>query len=256
MTGTGKSGIRMAATPLIMEASPLDAILLMLSPVTFGFDVPHGNGQPVLTIQGLGVSDSFLSPLNLWLRTVGYNSYPSGIGQNIECPETTCQKLESRAQEIHRETGQKLVYIGHSLGGMLARVLAKRTAGITAAVICIAAPQRGDVRIHPLLFAATRAISAGIALRGDRPLGCFQSTCDCSFVQDARSNSPPNVPVCSIFTRTDGFTDWRSCVDEGPNSTSVEIPLSSHNALSYSPRTFRVIAMALHKAYARPASTA
>src|SRR2546421_381091 len=86
------------------------------------------NWRPVLLIPGFLAGDSTLFPLGASLRALGHKVFYSGIGVNADCPKRTLDRIARRLQEINRITGRKAVVIGHSLGGVYARELARREA--------------------------------------------------------------------------------------------------------------------------------
>ena len=176
-----------------------DWISLRTSPVFFGIGLPRGEGCPVVVVPGLFGSDAYLVELHRWLARVGYHSYYSEIGTNIECPRVAVERLIHTVEKVRRETGSRVRLIGHSLGGLLARGAALRRPDLIAQVITIGTPVNG-LRVHPAVLAAARLINENC---GD----------DClSWLQAPLSGS---VSEASIFSRTDGVVDWRTCVPAG-----------------------------------------
>jgi hypothetical protein len=60
---------------------------------------------------------------------------------------------------------------------------------------------------------------------------------------------PENLGFTSVYLRTDGIVDWRSCLD--PHAHHVEVR-SSHCGMSVNPAVFGVVAEALAAPRAAP----
>ena len=125
--------------------------LLRRDPVFRGIEVPHGNGEPILLIPGFLAGDWSLSVLTEWLNGLGYRVYCSGIGPNIRCPYKTSELLRWRLDYIAKEAKQRVIIIGHSLGGVLARYLGARQPQQVRHIFALGSPIDGSMRIHPLV---------------------------------------------------------------------------------------------------------
>jgi pimeloyl-ACP methyl ester carboxylesterase len=184
-----------------------------------------------------------------WLRRIGYRSYYSRIGRNAECPDLLLERLFATMDHAHEETGSKLRLIGHSLGGLLARSAAVERPEQVAQVICLAAPFN-SIRVHPVILAAAGFVREQI--RGQRQQRveaaqsrreCYTGTCTCRFATAARQEPPLSVPRASIYTKTDGVVDWRSCVEaEAALNTEVR---GTHVGLAFNPEVYRRIGILL-----------
>ena len=86
--------------PLWREAFwPLERMCLHLSPVYYGFGVPHGKGEPVLVVPAFLSSDLLMLEMRLWLRRIGYAPFSSDIILNADCPNETAKLLTCRLLE-------------------------------------------------------------------------------------------------------------------------------------------------------------
>ena len=113
-------GVETTLTPLWREVIwPTEWLRLRVDPVFYGFNVPHGNGEPVLLVPGFMAGDVIMLEMHRWLKRIGYDASLSGILWNTDCPDATAARLLDKVRRIHRETGQKVKLVGHSLGGML-----------------------------------------------------------------------------------------------------------------------------------------
>jgi pimeloyl-ACP methyl ester carboxylesterase len=235
-----------ASTPIWREAFfPLEWLALRASPVYWGFGVPHGSGEPVVVVPGFLASDASLIELYWWLARIGYRPYFSRIGRNVDCPDFQTGRLRETVLRARQETGQRVRLIGHSLGGMLSRNLAKEHPEDVAMVITLGSPFRDAVRAHPLLISAAATIRsyAGTgAARNVRP-SCFSGHCTCTFVKNMLQPGDWEVPRFAVYSRQDGVVEWESCIEDDP-ALNDEVS-ASHLGMVVHAGTYRAIARRL-----------
>lgn len=231
--------------PLWLEVLfPLDWLALHLSPVYYGFGVPHGQGDPVVVVPGFLGDDRYLTEMHLWLRRIGYRAYFSGIGRNVDCPELLTQRLVMTVRQAHADTHRPVAIVGHSLGGMLARAAAEREPGLVKQVITMGSPFRA-VRAHPLVLSAANFVRANIVTerRGRREVtsSCFTPQCSCEFVATLRDEQPSDQYMRSaIYSKCDGVVDWRACIeDEADLNREVT---ATHIGMAFNPDVYRTVA--------------
>jgi pimeloyl-ACP methyl ester carboxylesterase len=187
---------------------------------------PRGDGHPVLVLPAFLHGDAQTRPLRRFLAGCGYLAYGWGLRRNIGPTDAVLLGLERRLDEIGRRHGRRVSLIGHSLGGVLARELAK------------ARPQ--DVRQLILLASPVVQPTASPLEPVYRLLARWHS--DAAARSPAQLNAPPEVPVTAIFTRTDGIVAWRSCLEaSGPHRECVEVR-GAHGTLVRNPAAWRIIA--------------
>jgi triacylglycerol lipase len=190
----------------------------------------------VLLIPGFMAPDLTLYPLARRLRQAGYSTFFAGIWCNADCPVRTLERLEQALREAHRTTGAKIVIIGHSLGGIYARALARRFPQLVERAILLGAPLNdpvGNAR-QPL-----RAMASLMALAHR---ACLAEHADPDHLfRIGLSSTPPEIPETIIYTKSDGIVDWHSCIESGPNVETVEVE-SSHCGMAVSAGAWQVIA--------------
>lgn len=231
--------------PLWREALlGVDWLALRFSPVFQGVGIPHGDGSPVVLIPGFMGSDRYLGDMRSWLGKIAYNPYLSGIGRNVQCPNTLSERLHETMERAYDETGEKVHLIGHSLGGVIARSAAARWPDITASVITLASPFRG-VRAHPLVLVAASFVRGTIAAqraassRKAQP-DCFTGKCSCAFVEALKTDLPRSIVDTAIYTKTDGVVDWERCMSGDPR-VDIEVK-GTHVGLAFNPTVYSHIA--------------
>ena len=188
---------------------------LLLSPLLMR--APKGDGHPVLTLPGFLASDLSMAPMRRYLRELGYDAYAWKMGRNIGGISRMRAALRDRLAEIHAATGRKVSIVGWSLGGVYARDLALQGPDMVRCVVTLGSPFANDVR-------ATNATRLYEALSGE-VVG------DNSELQAAIAGDLP-VPATSIYSRTDGVVNWRTCLLR-PSDTAenIEVHLASHVGL-------------------------
>lgn len=196
--------------------------------------LPRGDGHPVLVLPGFGGDDSSTLLLRSFLRGRGYRARGWGLGTNLGPSREVVQGLRERLREARERSGQQAVsLIGQSLGGVYARELARRFPGSVRQVITLATPARD-------LF-ATRVFRSA---RPQRARSDFRIAPQVA----RRLTRPLPVPSTSIYSKTDGVVNWRSCLlDEAPHSENVRVE-SSHVGMGFSALTLYVIADRLAQA--------
>ena len=117
---------------------------LALDPVFFGAGVPPGDGHPVMVLPGWLANDRYLQPLLGWLGRVGYMPVASGIKRNSGRLRPLIRETGERLAAAVRENGRPASLIGHSLGGVLARGIARERPELVRQVITIGAPLNLD----------------------------------------------------------------------------------------------------------------
>jgi pimeloyl-ACP methyl ester carboxylesterase len=244
VTETDLAGYEPTGSPIWLEALfPLDWIALHASPVYYGFGVPRGHGEPVILVPGFLGDDRYLTELHLWLRRIGYRSYFSGIGRNVDCPELLTQRLVMTIKQAYLETNRPVSIIGHSLGGMLARAAAYREPDKVKQVITMGSPFR-SVRAHPLILSAANFVRSNIVRerrhRREVKHGCFTPECSCSFVTTLLSRPMPLFRHNAIYSKVDGVVDWRTCVEEDA-SLNREVT-ATHIGMAFNPDVYRTVA--------------
>src|SRR6058998_2808324 len=99
---------------------------LLQDPVFRGRGVPRGDGRPVLLIPGFLSGDWSLRVLHGWLQRIGYSAYLSGINLNVRHSEHMLAGLRHRLALVQAERHARVSLVGHSRGGLLAKVLSQR----------------------------------------------------------------------------------------------------------------------------------
>ncbi len=238
-----------APPPLWREALfGLDWMSLRASGVYWGLGVPHGQGEPVVVVPGFLATDASLVELFWWLSRLGYRPRFSNIGRNADCPDVAASRLLETIQEVHRETGQRVRLIGHSLGGLLSRSIALGFPEHVALVISMGSPFREAGTAHPALVAATEALRgpAGRHVARNLKPSCFSTHCECTFARSMAAPGGYGVAHYAIYSKNDGVVKWEDCAEEDP-SLNDEVGCT-HLGMAFHPGVYRALARRLRQA--------
>ncbi len=151
----------------------------------------------MLTLPGFLASDLSMAPMRRYLKELGYDAYAWKMGRNIGGVARMRAALRDRLGEIHAATGRKVSIVGWSLGGVYARDLALQAPDMVRYVVTLGSPFANDVR-------ATNATRLYEALSGE-------AVEDNPELRNAIAGDLP-VPTTSIYSRTDGIVNWRTCL--------------------------------------------
>jgi pimeloyl-ACP methyl ester carboxylesterase len=193
-------------------------------------NAPQGDGHPVLVMPGFTGSDGSTRVMRAFLRRLGYYTHAWRLGRNWGPTDRIIDGLAERFETLSDEHGQKLSLIGHSLGGIYARELARRAPDRVRQVITLGSPIRwrrdSDSNVSPLY----RSLQ-GLHSERARQAPVLAS-----------DHLPGSVPLTAIVTRSDGVVDWRSCSVDPTERVECIVVRGSHTGLIHNVATLHIVA--------------
>jgi pimeloyl-ACP methyl ester carboxylesterase len=213
------------APRVLMELSYLSMTAALLR------QAPRGDGHPVLVLPGFVTSDRSTRILRLYLDDLGYDAHGWELGRNLgpKAIGARGERLTRRLLAVHRATRSKVSLVGWSLGGVMARELARSAPHAVRQVITLGSPFTGN----PGASTVSRLYEQ---LTGD--------VIDSDLMAErlAIGSTPPPVPSTAIYSRTDGIVAWRNCVEPpGEQTDNIEV-CSSHCGLAVNPAVLFAVA--------------
>jgi triacylglycerol lipase len=235
-----------ATPPLWREARiGLEAAALVRDPIFRGDGMADGRGRPVLLIPGFLAGDGSLTLMARWLRQAGYGPSRAGMVANVNCSGAVMPRLEQRLERLVERQGQRAAVVGQSRGGTLAKVLANRRPDLVACVVGLGAPLVDPLAVHPLVRLHVEAVSrlGSLGAPGLFKRSCLDGACCASFWEHLAAAPAPGVRLVSVYSKSDGIVDWRSCLD--PHASEVVEIRASHCGMAVSRGAWRAVASAL-----------
>jgi hypothetical protein len=184
---------------------------------------PRGDGHPVLVLSGLSGGAGWTTVVRGYLKTIGHSVHAPRFAATKGPSERVRRLLAERVRELADQHGKRVSIVAWSVGGCFARQVVAADPSPVRQLITLGTPVDG------IWY----------------PEG------------HERSTGPLDVPVTSIYSRTDGIFEWHRCIQpRGPRAENVEVP-TSHLGMASNPFTFHVLAdrLALPEGRWRPYSS-
>lgn len=197
-------------------------------------------GIPTVLVPGFISGDVSLTILARHLRRSGHRTFGSKIGANLGCTDAMVDRLIRRLEVVVAEEGP-VSLVGHSRGGMVVAIAARRRPDLVRSVVLLSAPVTGTLSVAAhvrtqleLLYRLNRR-----GLRSMMSEDCVLGGCGDRVAAELASPFPENIPYLSVYTRADAIIDWHTCMD--PAAELVEVD-SSHTGMATDPAVLGIVA--------------
>lgn len=212
------------ASALLRELFTPVQIPLLLAQFPWLALAPRGRGR-VLVWPGFGASNASTLPIRNYLSYLGYEVEGWPLGRNNGDVLAMLAALTETLEDD--SSAEPVTLVGWSLGGYLAREVARDCPDRVRRVVTLGSPVVGGPK-----YTAVAPMFAGDGTSLD----------EIEALVEARYEKPLRVPVTAIYSKADGVVAWQACIDErSPGVEHVEV-LSSHAGLGVSGAAFRVLA--------------
>ncbi len=185
------------------------------------------SGEPVIVVPGFATSDSWTVVLRKYLEYLGYNVRGWELGVNGGNVAKLRPRLLEKVKAAHQQTGKRIRLIGWSLGGYLAREVARECPDAVDRVITLGAP----------IIGGPKYTQTG---RAYRKKGYNLDEIEAQV--RARSSVPLRVPVTAIYSRLDGVVAWSACLDHTERDVTHHEVKTTHMGMVLSPEVLLVVA--------------
>jgi pimeloyl-ACP methyl ester carboxylesterase len=204
------------------------------------------DAPPVLLVPGFMAGDASLAVLHGWLRRRGSRTSSAGMRLNVDCAERAVGRLEGRLRNLAERSGRRVVVIGQSRGGELARVLAVRNPDAVGILVMLGSPVLDPLSVGRPVLSAVRSVArlGDLGVPGVFSTRCADGECCAAFREDLRAPLSPDVRAVAIYSRSDGIVSWWACLDPGARQVEVE---ASHSGMSVNRTVYRVLAEILEE---------
>lgn len=191
------------------------------------WSAPRGD-RMVLTLPGFGTGDLSTAPMRAWLASRGHRSRGWGLGVNGGDVEELVPPATERVRALADEAEEPIALVGWSLGGVIAREIARDEPGLVSHVITYGTPVVGGPKY-------TRSAAS----YGPERVAAIEQTVA------ERNTIPIEVPITAIHSRLDGIVDWLACIDDfSPQVDNIEVR-SSHVGMGLDPDVWCIAARTL-----------
>lgn len=203
---------------------------------------PTGDGHPVMVLPGFLASDLSTKPIRSFLKGKGYQAYGWELGRNLGThivggEQTLSDKLINRVIELSVIHDAKVSLIGWSLGGILARELARIIPDCVRQVITLGSPFNGPHGSSPAAEGLFELINGNLA----------QSNPDVL----QQMFTPPPVPNSALYSKSDGVAHWQACInhhiEDHHQAENIQVR-GSHTGLGHNPQVVWIVANRLAQA--------
>ena len=210
-----------------------------------------GKGRHVFVVPGFGASDSSMKPLRYFLERHGFKAMGWGLGVNRagldkdydthtmewELPPPTphngefgvphlCDLMAERVKEFYEQTGKQVSLVGWSLGGVVAREVARDLPEMVDHVVTLGTPLTGGPK-----YTAAAPILAKKGL-------------DLDWIEagvEERKKKPIQCKLSAIVSKTDGVVDWSASVlPEDQQTRYIEVNVS-HLGMGFNRQTMSLV---------------
>jgi pimeloyl-ACP methyl ester carboxylesterase len=200
-----------------------------MSPPPFPTDAARGKGQSVIVVPGFCSPEVSTGRLREFLSRQGFDTHSWDCGPNIGPTASIVADFERKLKDTAERSGKAVSLVGISLGGTIAREMAKRHPDRVACVVTLVSPIKLPVATPLAPLARFAALVWAEDARG-------------SFASIAQ---PPPCPVTAIVNPKDGILDWRACMPEPAEHVEVVMVTGAHMTMASNPEAQRVVAARL-----------
>ena len=219
---------------------------------------------PIILMPGFASDDRYMRPLGKYLEHLGYSTEGWGLGLNLagsDKPHTLNQLAESwniepyegyteesykgeggvpylcdlatqRVKQRAQKLDSKVVLIGWSLGGYIAREVARELGDEVAHVITLGSPVIGGPKY-------TKAVKF-FEVKGFNIDWIERES-------SKRDRFPIQQPIMAIFSKTDGIVDWRAAIDKvSPNVTHWQVN-AAHMSMGFNSKIWKLVRNSLNE---------
>jgi pimeloyl-ACP methyl ester carboxylesterase len=189
---------------------------------------PKGNGQAVMLVPGYMADDLSMRPLGKYLRYLGYDVYYTELGRNMGKVNTDMLRLGQRVKSISQQlAGEKITIIGWSLGGVLAREVARLYSEVIKEVLTLGTPIVGGPKFT--------SVGKRYAKLNNIDLDEFELDVH------QRNSIGLTQPITSIYSKSDGVVGWQASIDiYNSQANNIEVT-GSHLGLGVNPKVWLII---------------
>ncbi len=207
----------------IYEAQSLFQPMRLLSQSLKLAKAKKGNGQRIMLLPGLKSNELAMYPLKKYLSALGYAPEDWGLGINHGYVEQYRDKIVARLQKEANQS--KITLIGWSLGGTIAREIARILPEKIQSVVTYGSPAIGGPTYTIGEYFWDKEDTKRIK----------------ALIEEQDKTNPIQVPMSIIFTKKDSIVSWAACLDKNSKNVKHYEVNSTHLSLGIDPSVWRIV---------------
>lgn len=180
---------------------------------------PKGQGEHVIVLPGFGGADNSTWALRRTLNLAGYKAHGWDLGLNNGDVPRLMQAMLTQVERAYEKNGQPVHLVGWSLGGYLAREVARDLPDAVAGVVTLGSPVVGGAKYTAVSQYWRTSPEA---------LDRIENTIN------ERYHVPIRCPVVSLYSKRDGIVAWQASIDNRSPQVQHKQVQCSHLALGFS----------------------
>jgi len=188
---------------------------------------PAQSQRTIILLPGFGMGENSMKVLQNRLNNCGHQAMTWGLGRNHGKVTPLLSAFGQRLAQVYEKEKNAIDLIGWSLGGYIAREAARDNPQAVRQVITLAGPAIGGPKYT-------------LCGRFYEQSGWDLDKIELNVKQ--RFETPIQVPIISIYTKSDGIVSWQACFDNwSPDVRHIEVN-ASHMGMPFSMAVFQHIA--------------
>jgi pimeloyl-ACP methyl ester carboxylesterase len=186
---------------------------------------------PVAVFPGFGAGDLSTVALRFHLRRAGYVVHRWRLGLNDGKVPALVPKVVARTQALHDRYEAPVALVGWSLGGVLAREVARERPDLVRTVVTLGSPVVGGPKYTSTAWFYEKVLK--------QDLDTIERNVE------ERNRIPIRTPLTAIYSKRDKVVQWEACIDHhNAHCRHVEVD-ASHLSLGFDPRVLRLVSRAI-----------
>lgn len=181
----------------------------------------------VAVFPGFSAGDLSTFVIRRYLQNAGYRVHRWRLGVNGGNVPALVPKVVSRTEALYERYKEPVALVGWSLGGVLAREVARERPELVRSVVTLGSPVIGGPKY-------TRAAHLYESVLGEDLDAIEQAV-------EERNRIPICVPLTAIYSRRDTVVKWEACIDRyNQHCEHIEVD-ASHLSLGFDPRVLQLV---------------
>ena len=188
----------------------------------------QGNKQRIILLPGFMTTESSMFPVKHFLKQIGYAPEYWGLGLNRGNVE---ESRDAMIKKILEEgSDDKIDLVGWSLGGVVAREIARSIPEKVNSIFLFGSPIKGP------------KFTVGAEIYGENETQRITN-----LLEELEESKPIQTPTSIIFSKKDSIVSWPSCIDSTNAHVRHYEVSSTHFSMGIDPQIWSLLASHLEE---------